>query len=98
MKDQGTLSKLLELFSSEDSLNKIEKVIKGARFIQKSMELLGIDQQVQEGQLISVAKKLMEAGAHVEGNLILEEQNVIDFNQQLAQNAKMSGVNRVVKL
>jgi hypothetical protein len=66
-----TLSKLIELFSADDSFESIESVVKGARFLQKSFELLNITEEIPESRLLEVSKRFNDKGIRVEGDLLL---------------------------
>jgi hypothetical protein len=66
-----TLSKLIELFSADDSFESIESVVKGARFLQKSFELLNISDEIPESRLLEVSKRFNDKGIRVEGDLLL---------------------------
>ena len=61
---QTTLSKLIELLSGGTDY---EAVIKCARFLQKSMEMLG--QECSEAALLDLSRRFVERGIMVDGDL-----------------------------
>lgn len=71
MSQPSTLSKLIELFGTEESFESVEYVVKGARYIQRSLELLGLGANLPESKLLEVSKRFYEKGIQVEGDLLL---------------------------
>lgn len=85
-----TLSKITELFSTESSFESIEYIIKGARFIQKSLDLLGINHDLPEIKFIEAAKKFYEKGIQVEGDLIFAQNVDSEYEQPGDLNVKVN--------
>jgi hypothetical protein len=73
MNQSSTLSKITELFSTEGSFESIEYIVKAARFIQKSLDLLDIENEIPETKFLEVAKKFYEKGIQVEGDLLFAQ-------------------------
>ena len=90
MSQPSTLSKILELFGTEESFESVEYVVKGARYLQKSLELLNVGSTIPESKLLEVAKRFYEKGIQVEGDLLLPGQAETDSDNSSPLNVRVS--------
>ncbi|MDJ0626422.1 MAG: hypothetical protein QNJ31_08685 [Candidatus Caenarcaniphilales bacterium] len=89
MSQQTTLSKITELFNTESSFESIEYIIKGARYIQKSLDLLGLNHELPESKMVEVSKKFYQQGVQVEGDLIFPS----GYDNNSSENLNVDNVN-----
>jgi hypothetical protein len=76
-----TLSKLVELFRITDDIESFESIVKGARYIQKSLELLGLGSDLPESKLLEVSKRFCDKGVYVHGDLSFASPKAQDSEQ-----------------